>query len=74
MGLYFWQTLQNCHKHGAACEERRQNLGVDLLIEVRHRARADARAPEGFRDVLDTPRTEMPAKYISISASSTELS
>jgi hypothetical protein len=51
------------------------DLGVDLLVEVRHRARAHPRAPERFRDVLHPPdRNETPARYISISASSTELS
>ena len=28
------------------------DLGVDLLVEVRHRARAHPRAPQGFGDVL----------------------
>jgi hypothetical protein len=28
------------------------NLGVDLFVEVRHRARAHTRTPERFGDVL----------------------
>ena len=31
------------------------DLGVDLLVEVGHRARAHPRAPERFRDVLHAP-------------------
>jgi hypothetical protein len=30
----------------------RLDLGVDLLVEVRHRAWAHPRAPQGFSDVL----------------------
>src|SRR6202035_3839304 len=30
----------------------RLDLGIDLLVEVRHRARAHPRAPQGFSDVL----------------------
>ena len=33
----------------------RLDFGVDLLVEVRHRARAHPRAPEGFGDVLHPP-------------------
>ena len=40
------------------------DLGVDLLVQVRHRARADAGAPQRLRDVLPTRRTEIPARYI----------
>src|SRR6516225_6206369 len=29
------------------------DLGVDLLVKVRHCARADPRSPQRFRDVLD---------------------
>ena len=46
------------------------DLGVDLFVEVGHCARAHPRPPQSFGDVLH-PRTEMPARYISISASST---
>ena len=31
------------------------DLGVNLLVEVRHRARAHPRAPEGLRNVLHSP-------------------
>src|SRR5579863_9015445 len=31
------------------------DLGVDLLVEVRHRARAHPSAPERFRNVLHSP-------------------
>src|SRR4051812_36437866 len=33
----------------------RLDFGVDLLVEVRHRARTHPRAPEGFGDVLHPP-------------------
>ena len=51
----------------------RLDFGVDLRVEVRHRARAHPRAPEASV-MSSTRRTEIPARYISISASSTELS
>src|SRR6202051_1676958 len=31
------------------------NLGVDLLVQVGHRARAHTRAPERFRDIFHAP-------------------
>jgi len=44
------------------------DLGVDLLVEVGHRARAHTRA-QSASVMSSTRRTEMPARYISISAS-----
>ena len=51
----------------------RFDRGVDLLIEVRHRCRRYARA-HNASVMSSTVFTETPARYISISASSTELS
>src|ERR1700729_589588 len=51
----------------------RLDLGIDLLVEVRHRARAHPRAPQASV-MSSTLRTEIPARYISIRDSSTELS
>jgi hypothetical protein len=45
-------------------------LGVDLLVQVRLRARADTSA-RSASVMSSTPRTEIPARYISISVSST---
>src|SRR5829696_6606646 len=36
----------------------RLDLGIDLLVEVRSRARADPRAPERFCYVLDGPHRD----------------
>jgi hypothetical protein len=49
------------------------DLGVDLLVEVRHRAGL-TRVPHSASVMSSTRRTDTPARYISISASSTELS
>jgi hypothetical protein len=46
---------------------------VDLLVQVRHRRR-DTRVPYKASVMSSTRRTETPARYISIKASSTELS
>ena len=49
------------------------DLPVDLLVEVGYRCRAHSRAPQRLGDVLHPPQRD-PARYISIKASSTELS
>src|SRR5262249_15808142 len=46
---------------------------VDLLVQVRHGRGRHPCAPQRLRDVLD-PAHRYPPRYISISASSTELS
>ena len=47
---------------------------VDLLVQVRHRRSGDTRVPHNASVMSSTRRTETPARYISIKASSTELS
>ena len=46
---------------------------VDLLVQVRH-VLGLTRVPHSASVMSSTRRTEIPARYISISASSTELS
>ena len=49
------------------------DLGVDLLVEVADGAGTNLGPPQSFGNVLD-PADRYPARYISISASSTEAS
>ena len=51
----------------------RLDLRIDLLVQLAHRARADPRPPKASVR-SSTRRTLTPARYISTSASSTELS
>ena len=51
----------------------RLDLRIDLLVQLAHRARADPRPPKASV-MSSTRRTLTPARYISTSASSTELS
>src|SRR6187200_1520773 len=45
-------TMPSRYRYGCSPSMRppRLDFGVDLLVEVRHRARAHPRAPEGFGD------------------------
>ena len=49
------------------------DLGINLLIQVADRSWADLCAPQGVHDIFD-PTDRTPARYIPISASSTEAS
>ena len=79
------RSAPECGRDGSTGRAARRSAGQSrrsrsirsarrCAIEPTHRARAHPRAPQRFGDTSSTRRTLTPARYISISASSTDAS